>query len=61
MGPKLSPSAETTFLLVGGALSCCCMQLKNLNDMALIDIPVSNSVAVSTHLFVYCTVHESLQ
>ena len=46
MGPKMSPAAETTFLLVGKTLSCCCMWLKNLNDIALINAPVLSSVAV---------------
>ena len=27
MGPRLLPSAETTFLLVGNNLTCCCMEL----------------------------------
>ena len=46
MGPKPLPSAETTFLLVGITLSCCCRVLKNLNDIALMDTPVLNSAAV---------------
>ena len=46
MGPRLSPSTETAFLLVGKILSYCCIWLKNLNDIALIDVPVSNSMAV---------------
>ena len=46
MGPKLLLSTETTFLLVGITLSCCCRVLKNLNDIALMDVPVSNSAAV---------------
>ena len=46
MGPKLLPSAETTFLLVGINLNCCCRVLKNLNDIALVDAPVSNNAAV---------------
>ena len=46
MGPKLSPSADTTFLLVGTSLSCCWRELKNLEDIALIDAPVSNSTAI---------------
>ena len=46
MGPKLLPSANNTFLLVGITLSYCCRELKNLEDIALIDAPVSNSAAV---------------
>ena len=46
MGPKLSLSAETTFLLMGITLRCCCRELKNIDDIALIDAPVSNSAAV---------------
>ena len=46
MGPKLSLSAETTFLLVGITLCFCCRELKNLEDMELIGTPVSNSAAV---------------
>ena len=45
-GSNLLPSAETTFLFVGITLSFCCRVLKNLNDIALIDAPVSNSAAV---------------
>ena len=43
MGPRLSPSVETTFLLVGNSLTCCCMWLKNLKEIALIDTLVSNN------------------
>ena len=46
MGPKLSPSAETTFLLVGNGLNHCSMELKNLCDIMLIDAPVSNKACV---------------
>ena len=46
MGPKLSLSADTTFLLVGITLSCCCRELKNLEDIVLINTPVSNSATV---------------
>ena len=42
MGPKLSPSLETTFLLVGNGWIHCCIELKNLCDIVLIDVPVSN-------------------
>ena len=46
MGPKLLPSGDTTFLLVGITLSWCWRELKNLEEIALIDTPVSNSAAV---------------
>ena len=46
MEPKLLPSAETPFLLVGKILSCCCIMLQNLNDNTLMDAPVSNGAAV---------------
>ena len=46
MGPKLSLSADTTILLVGITFSCCCKELKNLDDIALIDAPVSSSASV---------------
>ena len=46
MGPKLSPSAETTFLSVDNGLNCCCIELKNLCGIMLIDVPVSNRACV---------------
>ena len=46
MGPRLLPSAETTFLLVGTILRCCSLELENLSDIALRDAPVSNSACV---------------
>ena len=46
MGPKLSPSAETAFLLVGNGLNHCCIELKQLCDITLIDVPVSNKACV---------------
>ena len=46
MGPKLLPSAEVTFLLVGMTLSCGHRVLKSLNDIALMDAPALNSAAV---------------
>ena len=46
MGPKLLPSTETTSLLVGNGLIWCSIELKNLCDIALIDVPVSNKACV---------------
>ena len=46
MGPKLSPSTETTSLLMGNGLIQCCIELKNLCDITLIDMPVSNKACV---------------
>ena len=46
VGLKLSPSTETTFLLVGNGLNHCCIELKNLCDIVLIDRPVSNKACV---------------
>ena len=45
-GPRLLPFAETTFLLVGNNLTCCCMELWNLSEIALMDVPVSNNACV---------------
>ena len=46
MGPKLSSSVETTSLLLGNGLIWCCIELKNLCDITLIDGPVSNKACV---------------
>ena len=35
MGPRLSPSADTTFLLVGFTLNCSWRYLKNFDEIAL--------------------------
>ena len=46
MGPKMPPSAETTSLLVGNGLIHCCIELKNLCDIALTDASESDKACV---------------
>ena len=40
MGSRLSPSADTTFLLVGITLNCCWGDLKNFDEMVFMEAPV---------------------
>ena len=46
MGPRLIPSADPTFLLVGITLNCCWRDLKNFDEMAFMEAPVLNKAVV---------------
>ena len=46
MGPRPSPSADTTFLFVGFIFNCCWRDLKNLDEMAFMEAAVSNQAVV---------------
>ena len=46
MGPRLSPYSDTTFLFVGIIFNCCWRDLKNLDEMAFMEAPMSNKAVV---------------